>query len=66
VKTITDVEPTLGRIMAIRGIEAVLIIKEDRVGVAGELPPLVRCEDPSFAGKTFHPEDQARDPSLPR
>jgi ApbE superfamily uncharacterized protein (UPF0280 family) len=66
VTTTADVEPTLGRIMAIRGIEAVLIIKEDRVGVAGELPQLVRCEDPSFAGKTFHSEDQARDPPLPR
>lgn len=54
VKVSADVEPTLEKIMAIRGIEGVLIVKDDRVGVAGDMPRLVRCEDPSFAGKTFH------------
>jgi len=54
VKTTADVQPTLERIMAIPGIEAVLLVKDDRVGVAGDMPPLVRCEDPTFEGKAFH------------
>ncbi len=54
VKVAGDVEPALERIMAIPGIRGVLIIKEDRVGVAGDLPPLVRCEDPDFSAKAFH------------
>jgi hypothetical protein len=54
VKTAADVQPALERIMAIPGIEAVLLVKDDRVGVAGDMPPLVRCEDPAFEGKAFH------------
>ncbi len=29
-------------------------MKDDRVGVAGDLPPLVQCADSRFAGKAFH------------
>jgi ApbE superfamily uncharacterized protein (UPF0280 family) len=54
VRTIADVEPVLERVMAIPGICGVLIVKDDRVGVAGDLPPLVKCEDPDFALKTRH------------
>jgi uncharacterized protein len=54
VRTPDDVEATLGRVMAIPGIEGALIVKGDRVGVAGDLPPLVPCADPDFALKTRH------------
>jgi ApbE superfamily uncharacterized protein (UPF0280 family) len=54
VKSPEDVEPTLEKVSAIPGIQGVILIKEDRMGVAGDLPPLVRCEDPNFQGKTFH------------
>ncbi len=54
VRTVDDVEPTLERVMAIPGIEGVLIVKDDRVGVAGDLPRLVKCDDPDFALKTRH------------
>jgi len=54
VRTVDDVEPTLERVMAIPGIDGVLIVKDDRVGVAGDLPPLVKCDDPDFALKTRH------------
>ena len=54
VKTVGDVEPALERIMAIEGIRGVLLIKADKVGMAGDLPPLVKCEDPRFPIKTFH------------
>jgi uncharacterized protein len=54
VRTAADVEPALERVMAIPGIAGVLIVKDDRVGVAGNLPPLVKCEDPDFELKTRH------------
>lgn len=54
VKRVEDVEPTLQKVCAIPGIKGVLIIKDDKVGMMGDLPPLVRCQDSSFAGKTFH------------
>jgi uncharacterized protein len=54
VKTTADVQPALERLMEIPGIRGVLIVQEDRVGVAGDLPPIIRCQDPGFKGKTFH------------
>lgn len=54
VRTVDDAEPTLERVMAIPGIVGLLIVKDDRVGVAGDLPQLVQCEDPDFALKTRH------------
>ncbi len=54
VKSTGDVEPALAKIMAIPGIRGVLLVKEDRVGVAGDLPPLVRCEDPDVMAKARH------------
>ena len=44
VKTIEDVGPTVKRIAAIEGIDGVMIIKDDRVGLAGQLPPLVKIQ----------------------
>jgi uncharacterized protein len=54
VRAIDDVEPTLERVMAIQGIVGVLIVKDDRVGVAGNLPQIVKCDDPDFELKTRH------------
>ena len=54
VKSTRDVEPALEKIMKIEGIRGVLIIKADKVGMAGDLPPLIRCEDPGLSEKTFH------------
>jgi len=42
VMTVADVDSALERIAAIEGIEGVMIIKNDRVGLAGQLPPLVK------------------------
>jgi ApbE superfamily uncharacterized protein (UPF0280 family) len=44
VKAEEDVNPALERIAAIEGIEGVLIVKNDRVGLAGKLPPLVKIQ----------------------
>jgi ApbE superfamily uncharacterized protein (UPF0280 family) len=42
VKTAEDVDNALERIIAIEGVDGVVIIKEARVGLAGQLPPLVK------------------------
>ena len=42
VRTIEDVDPTLECIAAIEGVEGVMIVKNDRVGLAGQLPPLTK------------------------
>jgi ApbE superfamily uncharacterized protein (UPF0280 family) len=60
IKTEADVEPALEMVMAISGIQAVLVIKGNRVGISGDLPPLVRAADEKFSGKTFHVEQGGR------
>ena len=46
-----DISAVLERISALSGIQGVLIIKGDRVGLAGDLPELIRHNDPAFPGK---------------
>jgi ApbE superfamily uncharacterized protein (UPF0280 family) len=41
---VEDVDPALERIAAIDGIDGVMIIKDDRVGLAGRLPQLVNVK----------------------
>ena len=42
VKRAADIDAALNRIMRIEGIDGVLLVKEDRVGLAGRLPRLIR------------------------
>ncbi len=42
VKSFDQVRPTLERIAAIEGVDGVLIAKDDRIGLAGNLPKLVK------------------------
>jgi len=42
VRTADDINPTVDHIAGIKGIDGVLIVKDDRVGLAGHLPSLVR------------------------
>jgi hypothetical protein len=44
VKAEDDVNPALESIAAIEGVQSVLIVKNDRVGLAGNLPPLVKIK----------------------
>lgn len=39
-----DVNPTLERLIAIEGIDGVVIVKNDQVGLAGKLPPLIKIQ----------------------
>ena len=42
VRNAKDVEPALNRIAAIDGVDGILIVKDDHLGMAGKLPPLVK------------------------
>jgi ApbE superfamily uncharacterized protein (UPF0280 family) len=44
VGTVDDIDSALGNIAGIEGVEGVMIIKGDRVGLAGKLPPLVKLK----------------------
>ncbi|UCC97087.1 MAG: UPF0280 family protein [Phycisphaerales bacterium] len=44
VKTASDVDAALEQIAAIEGIDGVMIVKDARVGLAGQLPPLVKIQ----------------------
>jgi hypothetical protein len=44
VKTVNDVDAALERILRIEGIDGVILVKDDRIGLAGHLPRLVRTD----------------------
>lgn len=45
VRSVNDVESALNRIAAIKGVDGVLIVKDEHLGMAGKLPPLVKIHD---------------------
>jgi ApbE superfamily uncharacterized protein (UPF0280 family) len=51
VKKIDDVDPVLESIVAISGISGALIIKDEHIGLAGDLPELVKIADSRLADK---------------
>jgi ApbE superfamily uncharacterized protein (UPF0280 family) len=44
VRNVDDIDPARENIAGIEGVDGVMIIKGDRVGLAGKLPPLVRIK----------------------
>jgi ApbE superfamily uncharacterized protein (UPF0280 family) len=44
VRTVDDIDPALENISAIEGVDGVMIIKGDRIGLAGKLPSLVKVK----------------------
>jgi ApbE superfamily uncharacterized protein (UPF0280 family) len=44
VEKVDDVDAALNRIVAIEGIDGILIVQEDRIGLAGNLPELVKTQ----------------------
>jgi ApbE superfamily uncharacterized protein (UPF0280 family) len=44
VRTVDDIDSALENIAGIEGVDGVMIIKGDRVGLAGKLPPLVKIK----------------------
>jgi len=51
VRTPEDIDPALEHVAGIAGVEGVLMVKGERVGLAGNLPPLVRSRDPAQGAK---------------
>ncbi|UCF96475.1 MAG: UPF0280 family protein [Spirochaetaceae bacterium] len=62
VKKIDDIQRALERVSSLPGISGVLIIKADKVGMAGDLPELIRHGDSRFTDKITR---DARSGSLP-
>jgi uncharacterized protein len=54
VKSESDIEGTLNEISAIPGILGLLIIKGDKVGMAGDLPEIISNADPDIINKITH------------
>jgi ApbE superfamily uncharacterized protein (UPF0280 family) len=44
VTTTQDVDSALEQIVAVKGVDGVIIVKDTRVGLAGQLPPLVKIQ----------------------
>ena len=44
VKTIKDVDAALERLQRIEGIDGVMLVKDDRIGLAGHLPRLTKTD----------------------
>ena len=44
VTTVEDVDSALERIAGIEGVDGVMIVQDDNVGLAGDLPPLVKVQ----------------------
>ena len=74
VKREADLEPTATAIAAIPDVRGVLLVKNDRVAMAGKLPALVRNRDPRLSAKitrdarnraSFPPVAAAEDESRP-
>lgn len=56
VRVEADIQGALDAIMAIAGVSGVLLVKGSRVGLAGDLPELVRHEDAAVADKVSRDE----------
>jgi ApbE superfamily uncharacterized protein (UPF0280 family) len=44
VKTVEDVDAALEQILRIEGVAGVMLVKDDRVGLAGHLPRLTKTD----------------------
>jgi ApbE superfamily uncharacterized protein (UPF0280 family) len=51
---VTDIKPVLEKAAGIPGVRGILIIKDDRIGMIGELPALVKNRDPELKSKITH------------
>ena len=51
IKRESDIQQTLNRLTALQGVSGVLIIYKDKIGVAGDLPELIKNADPEIQNK---------------
>ena len=60
VKTADDIDSALERIAGIDGVDGVLLVKGDRIGLIGNLPSLVRNRDADLGLKVTRDPDSRR------
>lgn len=51
IKSVDDINPRLEDIMRVEGITGGLVIKDDQIGLIGQLPELIKFNDPRFKNK---------------
>jgi len=51
IKSVDDIHPVLETIVEVDGILGGLVIKEDQIGLIGQLPELIKFDDPRFNDK---------------
>jgi len=51
VTSVDLINPVMGKVLQIPGIRGILIIKDDKIGMAGKLPDLIKHTDPRFPEK---------------
>jgi len=60
VRTPDDIDAALERIAAIDGVDGVLIVRGDRIGMAGDLPQIVRNRDAELGRKVTRDPESGR------
>jgi ApbE superfamily uncharacterized protein (UPF0280 family) len=58
VKDTADIEPTLDKVMSIEGVRGVILVKADKIGLAGDLPRIVRNADERLEWKVTRSNSQ--------
>lgn len=51
IKTENDIQSTVDHILKLKGISGIFAVKNDKIGIGGEVPELIKNSDPDIAGK---------------
>jgi len=67
IKSKNDINPTLQQICQIPNIQGILIIKDDKIGLNGNLPPIIKNADQQLTTKiTHHPNSNLKTTKQPK
>lgn len=56
VKEVEDIQPVLEKVENLKGVQGVLIVKGDSIGIAGDMPEIIRNRDKQLVGKVTRAE----------
>jgi ApbE superfamily uncharacterized protein (UPF0280 family) len=57
VTAVSRIDAVMAEVLQIAGVDGILIVKDDRVGLAGDLPQLIRHTDRRFPNKITRDEN---------
>jgi ApbE superfamily uncharacterized protein (UPF0280 family) len=57
ITAVDRIDPVMEQILQIPGIRGILVIKDDRIGMAGQLPEIIKHTDPRFPEKITRDKD---------